>query len=45
MRLNVPEDGPIRPKHVAKENVWHICTTNCVGGNIIKHSSMSSVLS
>jgi hypothetical protein len=29
----VPEDGPIRPKHVVKGNVWCICATNCVEGN------------
>jgi hypothetical protein len=30
---NVPEDGPIRPKHAVKGNVWYICATNCVDGN------------
>jgi hypothetical protein len=27
------EDGPIRPKHVVKGNLWYICATNCVDGN------------
>jgi hypothetical protein len=32
----IPEDGPIRPKHVMKGNVWYICATNCVDGNCNK---------
>jgi hypothetical protein len=33
---NVPEDGPIRSKHVVKGNVWYICATNRVDGNCNK---------
>jgi hypothetical protein len=36
VRPNVPEDGSIRPKHVAKGKVWYICSTNCVEGNCNK---------
>jgi hypothetical protein len=36
VRPKVPEDGPIRPKHVVKGNVWYICATNCVDGNCNK---------
>jgi hypothetical protein len=34
VRPNVPEEGPMRPKHVEKEKkVWCTCTTNYVDGN------------
>jgi hypothetical protein len=33
---NVPEDGPIKPKHVVKGIVWYICATNCVDSNCNK---------
>jgi hypothetical protein len=33
---SVLENGPIRPKHVVKGNVWYICATNCVDGNCNK---------
>jgi hypothetical protein len=33
---NVPEDGPIRPKHVVKGNVRYIYATSYVDGNCNK---------
>jgi hypothetical protein len=30
---SLPENGPIRPNHVNKGNVWYICETNCVDDN------------
>jgi hypothetical protein len=26
--------APVGPKHVIRKNVWYICATNCVDGNI-----------
>jgi hypothetical protein len=43
VRPNVPEDGPIRPKHVETENVWYICTTNCVDGKIIIKNKIKTI--
>jgi hypothetical protein len=45
VRPNVPEDGPIRPKHVVKENVWYSCTMNCVYGNNNKTLNKNNIVS